>query len=161
LREGIRLIRKERSFSGQNRMNLRVKPLNLPYILTCLWFVAFGVLMPGRSSAAMELTGAGSTFGLSVLFEGLLPILAEQLRRDRELSIDRKRRRHSTVHREDRRFRGERRADECGGTSACRQSGAADSGNTQGAKRSVTTCPGLIRVSSLRERWPPTSIWER
>ena len=43
-------------------MNLRVKPLNLPYILTCLWFVAFGVLMPGRSSAAMELTGAGSTF---------------------------------------------------------------------------------------------------
>jgi phosphate transport system substrate-binding protein len=43
-------------------MKLWVKPLRLIATLTCLSLVVFGVFAAGRSSAATELTGAGSTF---------------------------------------------------------------------------------------------------
>ena len=43
-------------------MNLRVKPLSLIAILTCILIVAVGLFVPGQSTAATELTGAGATF---------------------------------------------------------------------------------------------------
>jgi phosphate transport system substrate-binding protein len=43
-------------------MNLPVKPLSLIAILTCTLIVAVGLFVPGQSTAATELTGAGATF---------------------------------------------------------------------------------------------------
>ena len=43
-------------------MNLQENPPNLVTKLSCILFLAFGLLMPGRCMAATELTGAGATF---------------------------------------------------------------------------------------------------
>jgi phosphate transport system substrate-binding protein len=43
-------------------MNPRVKPLSLIAILACTLIVAVGLFVPGQSTAATELTGAGATF---------------------------------------------------------------------------------------------------
>ena len=95
------------------------------------WFSTLGVVaaMTLPAVAATQLTGAGSTFDYPFFSKAFYIYSQQEPRRHRQLSVDRQRRRHPAVHRQERRLRRHRRADERVGAGPGWAAGPPDTGH--------------------------------